>query len=113
MSDKQDLIDNVLRVVVDCCKVDVDGFDIITKDEILGDCRNENACMTRCIFVSQMMFIGFSRSTISALLHRSEKSVDRILKKAHEYRITSYVYRLAEAESTIKLKEIMSQLGHN
>lgn len=110
MSDKQDLISNVLQIVVDCCKVDVDGVEIITREEVLGDCRNENACMTRCIFVSQMMFIGFSRSTIAALLHRSEKSVDRMLRQAHEYRITSYAYRLAEAESTIRLKEIMSEV---
>lgn len=110
MSDKQDLIEKVLDIVVECCKVDVYGVEIITKEELLGECRNENACMTRCIFVTQMMFIGFSRSTIAALLHRSEKSVDRMLKQAHNYRITSYAYRLAEAESTIKLKAIMSDV---
>lgn len=110
MSDKQDLIDEVLQIVVDCCNVEVDGEHVITKAEIVSKRRDDAVCMTRCIFVAQMMCLGFSRTTIAKVVHRSERSIGDLLKKAYEYKKTSYAFRLADAEATLRMKSIVARL---
>ena len=109
MSNKKDLIDTVMQIVLECCQVDIDGVSRVTKDDVYGKSRAESIVMTRCIFVTQMVFCGFSRTTIAAILHRSEKTIGHILDQAHGFRKTSPAYRFAEAESTIKLKHEVSK----
>lgn len=110
MNDKQNLVNEILTIVVNCCKMDLFDIKPITNEDILGPSRAENICMTRCIFVTQMLFMGFSRTTIANILHRSEKTIGNILNQAHNYKKVSYAYRLAEAQSTIQLKEIIAKL---
>lgn len=110
MNNKQRLIEEILTIVVDCCNIDIYGEVSITNDDVLSANRSESVCMTRCIFVTEMLFMGYSKTTIAHILHRSEKTIGNILNQAHTYRKTSYAYRIAEAESTIKLKEIMSKM---
>lgn len=64
--------------------------------------------MSRCIFVTEMLFLGFSRTTIASVIHRSEKTIGHMLTQAHNYRITSFAYRVAEAEATINVKNLIS-----
>ena len=101
------MIYNVLRIVVECCITDIDEQDQLTPEAMLGPSRLENVVMTRCIFATQMLFAGYSKTTIARVLHRSERAVGNMLE--HQFRIQSYAYRIAEAESTIKLREIMSR----
>lgn len=110
MNNKQKLIDDILTIVVSCCSTDIYNENAITNEDVLGPNRSENVCMTRCIFVTEMLFMGYSKTTIANILHRSEKTIGNILNQAHTYRKTSYAYRIAEAECTIKLKEIMSKI---
>ena len=109
MNNKQSMIYNVLRIVVECCITDIDEEDQLTPEAVLGPSRAENVVMTRCIFATQMLFAGYSKTTIARVLHRSERAVGNMLEQAHQFRIQSYAYRIAEAESTIKLREIMSR----
>lgn len=110
MSDKQELIDEVVAIVVDCCAIDVDGEHVITKEEIISKSRDENICMARCILVAQLMCLGFSRTTTARVIHRSERSIGDILRKAYEYKKTSYAFRLADAEATIRMKDVVARM---
>lgn len=104
------MIEEILKIVVACCTIDIDGAEAVTCEDVLSPNRSENVNMTRCLFATQMTFMGYSRTTIANVLHRSEKTIGNILIQAHHYRIVSYAYRLAEAESTLKMKEIMAQM---
>lgn len=110
MNRKQELINKIIDIVLECCNTEIYGVEPITHDDLLGPDRSENVVMTRCIFVTQMIFMGFSRTTVANILHRNEKTIGNILTQAHQYRITSCAYRIAEAESTIEMKAIMAQL---
>lgn len=110
MNDKQTLIYEVLDIVIRYCETNVDDKSNLTREDILGPSRCENIIMTRCLFATQMVFMGFSRTTIAKMLHRTEKAVGNMLQQAHQFRIQSYAYRLAEAESTILLKEVIAKL---
>lgn len=115
MNNKQSMIYEVLRIVVECCVTDIDEERQLTPEAVLGPSRAENIVMTRCIFATQMLFMGFSKTTTARVLRRSERAIGNMLEQAHQFRIHSYAYRIAEAESTIKLKEVMSigLLGSN
>lgn len=110
-SKKQQIFESVLQVVVECCSIEIgDGEMTITAEDILGNSHRQSVHMTRCLFVTQMVFLGYTRDTISRILKRSEKSISDMLNNAHQYRIQSFAYRQAEAESTIKLRDIMSSM---
>lgn len=109
MSNKKDLIDTVMQIVLECCHVEMEGVHRVTAEDVYGKSREESIVMTRCIFVTHMAFCGFSRTTIAAILHRSEKTIGHILEQAHRFRIASPAYRFAEAESTIMLRNEISK----
>lgn len=60
MNNKQKLIEEILTIVVDCCNIDIYGEVSITNEDVLSANRSENVCMTRCIFVTEMLFMGYS-----------------------------------------------------
>lgn len=105
VNDKEKRIYEVLDVVVSCCSMDIDGVPTLTPDDVVGKCRKTNVVMTRAIFVTELLFLGFSRDTIAQVLHRTVPAVGHLLDAAHGWRITSHAYRLAEAEATIKCKQ--------
>lgn len=106
MNKKQSAIDKILEAVLECCNMDSDGATIITAEMVRSKDRHDNVLMTRCIFVTQMMFMGYSRCTTAAYLHRDQKSIGNILAQAEQYRATSRAYRIADSEVTLKLKEL-------
>lgn len=108
MNDKQKAIYKVLDIVVKCCVYDnVEGKEL-TAEAVLSNNRSENIVMTRCIFVTQLLFLGYSRSTIARVLNRTERGISVLLENAHQLRIRSFAYRIAEAECTLKIKELMN-----
>lgn len=110
MNKKQSIIDKVLHIVVDCCSIDIDGEVQITAEDVRGRCRKDSVCMTRCIFVKQMVYLGYSRSTIAAYLHRDVKSIGNLIASANAFYDSSRAYRIAEAEATLLLKDIDSNI---
>lgn len=91
MNNKQQAIYMALDIVVECCVTDVDNHRQVTSEEVLGPSRAENVVMTRCIFVTQMSFLGFSKTTTARVLHRTERAVSAMLEQAHQYRVHSYI----------------------
>lgn len=45
MNNKQSMIYNVLRIVVECCITDIDEQDQLTPEAVLGPSRAENVAM--------------------------------------------------------------------
>lgn len=106
MNDKEKTIYQVLDIVVDCCSMDIDGRPSVSAEDVLGKSRQSNIVLTRCIFITQMLFLGYTTATIALLLHRSETAIRHLLEVAHQSRLTSKAYRLAEAEATLRCKNI-------
>lgn len=107
MNNKEKSIYDVLDIVVNCCSTDINGKPSVTRDDVLGKSRQSNYVMTRCIFVTEMIFLGYTTATIALILHRSEPAIRHLLDSAHQFRITSNAYRLAEAEATLKCRDLI------
>ena len=103
MNKKEETIYKILDIVIDECEVTEDAP--ITRETMLGKCKRENVCMARCMFVTMLRYMGYSVSTIAAIVHRSEQAVSDILTNDHQYRIKSPAYLIAEAECVVKLKQ--------
>lgn len=106
MNKKQSAIDRILEAVLECCNVDAEGAVAITAEMVRGKDRHDNVLMTRCIFVSIMVLMGYSRTTTAAYLGRNEKSIGNILAQANQYRATSKAYLWADAEAVLKVKRL-------
>lgn len=105
MNKKEETIYKILDIVIEECVVTDD--EALRKEDILGKCKRENVCMTRCIFVTMLRYMGYSVSTIASIVHRSEQSVSDILNCDHQYRIKSPAYLIAEAECIVKLEPFL------
>jgi len=110
MNNKESKLYEVVDIVVSCCATQIDeiGTMSVTRDDVLGKSRAANVNMTRCILVTQLLFLGFSTSTAASLLHRTEPAIRHLLDAAHQFRVTSFAYRIAEAEATLKCKELLA-----
>lgn len=109
MNEKQKFIYDILDICVGECSIDICEETNVTNEQVLSKCKNENVIMTRCIYVTMMVFMGYSKTTIAAVLGRSEQAIRDILSVAHEYRKTSWAYRVAEAKCTLKIEPLKAQ----
>ncbi len=107
MNDKETILYRIVDIVVECCAMEVaDGVMSVTREEVLGMSRVENVVMTRCILVRMLVFEGYSVSTAAMLLSRSVQAVRHLLKLAQSFHNSSRAYRIAEAEATLKCKNL-------
>lgn len=104
MNEKESYIYKILDVCVEECAMDLVEATKVTAEDVLAKCKRENVIMTRCIFISMLLFMGYSKTTIAAVLGRSEQAVSDILNVAHEYRKRSWAYRCAEAKCTLRIE---------
>lgn len=105
MNNKESKIYEILDIVVSACRI-TEEENGVTAENVLSKCKKENVVMTRAIFVTQLMFLGYSSTTIATILHITEQGVSNILNKAHEFRRISWAYRVAEAEATLKVRKL-------
>ena len=109
MNDKEKVIMQVLQFVVEETTNNISEFTKITAEDILGKTKKENATMARCIFVSQLRFMGYACTTIASVINREEKAIPDILFSAHEFKKRSWAYRIAEAKVTLRVSEIFAK----
>lgn len=109
MNNKECVLCKIIDIVVSCCATPIDenGTMSVTKDEVLGKSRSENAVMTRCVLVSQIIGAGYSTTTVANLLHRTPHAIRHILDTGYKYQETSRAYQIAHAEATLKCKDIL------
>ena len=103
MNAKETELNRIIDAVVSCCATSHDGRTSLTRKDILGNCRSENAVMTRCILVTQILAAGYSIGTVAFLFNRSMQSVRHLRKLSEDFRVTSRAYRIAEEEVTQRL----------
>lgn len=107
MNDKESTLHKIVDIVVECCAMQVaDGKMSVTKELVLGACRTENVVMTRCILVRMIVFEGYSVSTAAMLLNKSIQAVRHLLQLAQTFHNNSRAYRIAEAEATLRCKNL-------
>lgn len=108
MNNKETELYRILDYVVECCatRVDEQGTMSVTREDVLGKSRAENAVMTRCILVSQIIGAGYSTTTAAQLLHRTPHAIRHLLEVGLQYERTSRAYRIANAEATLKCRDI-------
>lgn len=98
MNAKETELNRIIDTVVECCATSSDGRSTLTRKDILGTTRTENAVMTRCIMVEMILRAGFSVETVAFILRRTNGSVRRIRQTAENFRLTSRAYKIAEEE---------------
>lgn len=108
MNNKEIELYRILDAVISCCATQIDeqGTMSITRDDVLGRNRAENAVMTRCVLAEMVVMAGYSITTLAQLLHRTQPAVRHLLELSADFRKTSRAYRIAEAEATIMCKDI-------
>lgn len=108
MNDKETMLYRIVDVVVSCCamQVDDDGTMSLTREDVLGKSKEENVVMTRCILAMCIISAGYSVTTVAQLLHRTPQSIRHLINLGHNYYKTSRAFRIANAEATIKLKDV-------
>lgn len=99
MNAKETELNRIIDIVLECCTTTDDAqSQNLTREDILGVCKSDNAIMTRCILVTQILGAGFSVGTVAFILHRSPQSIRRLRRLAADFRATSRAYRIAEEE---------------
>ena len=104
MNDKDYELNRIISIVVNCCKSSIWSDKSMTREDLLGKSKNENACMARAILVSQLVKAGFTISTISGLLRRTAQGIRHIIKTNYSLLKSSRAYKIASGEVAEKLQ---------
>lgn len=106
MNDKDSELMRIARIVTDCCVSEVRGEKTFSIEDVIGESRMENVKMARTILVCQLLWAGFTYSTIAMFLNRNVSAIRKIASNHNDFLQTSRAYRIALSEATIKCKEI-------
>ena len=106
MNDKDSELTRIARIVTDCCVSEVRGEKTFSLEDVIGESRMENVKMARTILVCQLLWAGFTYSTIAMFLNRNVSAIRKIVSNHSDYLQTSRAYRIALSEATIKCKGI-------
>lgn len=107
LNNKQQTLEKIIEIVVSCCRTEVsDGAYSVSYEDVLGKSKKENACMTRTILVNQLLWAGFTVSTVADILKRTPHAVRHIQRQHEGYVASSRAYRIALSEATIRCRDI-------
>lgn len=109
MNKKEELLDKIIDVVINCTSYEVNNVPTITKKDLLGKCRAENVVLARSILVLQLLSEGFTATTIASLLNRSIQSIHKLEQKGYDSIRTSRVCREAAAEVVLEVKKLYGE----
>ena len=108
MNIKDYTLSKLIDIVVDCSKSAIWDDNTITRKTLLGNSKNENACMARAILVCQLIDAGYTITTISHLLKRTVQGIRHIIKTNYSLLKSSRAYKVASDEVTEKCKELLT-----
>lgn len=111
MNKKQEILEKVIDICVDCCNTQLqNGGTILTKEDVLSPKRiGEVADWTRCVIVMQLLVMGFTTELIAKVLNRTPQSIADKRKKHNDLDVMSFVYHVAYSEATVKCRELMAE----
>lgn len=106
-NNKQQTLDKIIDIVVSCCRTEIaPGVFSLSRDDLLGKSKKENVCMSRTILVNQLLWAGFTVSTVADVLNRTPHAIRHIQRQHDSYTASSRAYRIALSEATIKCRDI-------
>ena len=108
MNTKDYILSRLIDIVVNCSKSAILDDNTITRNTLLGNSKNENACMARAILVCQLIDAGYTITTISKLLKRTVQGIRHIVKTNYALLKSSRAYRIASNEVAEKCKELLT-----
>lgn len=110
MNDLEFEMNRVIEVVIECCVTTLDdGSYSITRRDVLGTSKKENAAIVRYMLSFHLVKFGLSYTTISLLFGRSVQSVRNMIDAHEKWMSTSQAYRIANNQVIRKLNAINSQ----
>ena len=108
MNIKDYTLSRLIDIVVDCSKSAIWDDKTITRNTLLGNSKNENACIARPILVCHLIAAGHTITTIAKLLKRTAQGIRHIVKTNYALRKSSRAYRIASNEVAEKCKELLT-----
>ena len=107
MNTKDYTLSRLIDIVVDCSRSAIWDDNTITRNTLLGNSKNENACMARAILVCQLIDAGYTITTIAKLLKRTAQGIRHIVKTNYSLLKSSRAYRIVSNEVAEKCKELL------
>ena len=111
MNIKDYTLSRLIDIVVDCSKSAILDDNTITRSTLLGNSKNENACMARAILVCQLIDAGYTVTTIAKLLKRTAQGIRHIVKTNYALMKSSRAYRIASNDVAEKCKELLQVIS--
>lgn len=108
MNNKQQNLNRIVDIVVDCCSFNFNGEISMSRSDLLGKSRSENIVMSRCILVEMIVNAGYSVSTAAMILSRTPQAIRHLLDMGRNLFKTSKAFRLANNECSVKCRELYS-----
>lgn len=106
-NDKEKSMYRIVETVARCCATETCGGEAsMTAGDLLGKGKGENVCMARTILVSQLLWAGYTVSTVAALLGRTPHAVRQMQRRHQDYAATSRAYRIALSEAVLLCRDI-------
>lgn len=104
MNDLEIEMNRVVDTVIECCVTTIDeGNYSISKADVLGSSKKENATIARNMLAFHLCKDGFSHTTISLLLKRSNQAVRNLIEQHETWCRNSNAYRIANEQVNRKL----------
>ncbi len=109
MNDINKEINRIIDTVIDCSRAAVSHEHMsITRAEVIGKSRKENAVRVRCLVTHFLFKHGLSITTIGMLLGKSTQAVRNKLGRHDNFMKESQIYRIvyAQIERTLKANAV-------
>ena len=107
MNIKDYTVSRLIDIVGDGSKSAIWDENTITRNTLLGNSKNENACMARAILVCQLIDAGYTITTISHLLKRTVQGIRHLIKTNYSLLKSSRAYKVASDEVAERCKEFL------
>lgn len=107
MNIKDRLLSSTINIVIDGCKSQMWNDSDITKENVLGQSKNENVCLARAILVDVLIEAGYTKTSIARILKRTTKGVGYLLKSNYLLLKTSRLYRIVKEDISAKCRSIL------
>ena len=110
MNDKQEVMNKIVDIVVDCTTSRINEVATVTRDDLLGMSRNENHVMARSLLALQLKHEGFTTTSIALLLKRTEQAIRQMYKAGYDNVANNRICRKAAAQIVIECDKLLSEV---
>ena len=110
MNDKDRELYRIIDIVIECCTTRLGNENVsVTKEDIFGKCKRENANITRCMIAYHLCVFGLTHATIAMLLDRTEQSIRNLIEEHYDLNKTNRAYNIANSQVERMINESNSK----